>query len=279
LLILAIVALWGIPALVQTDGEFWTVGLGRHVVARSLVTMEGHGPKSVIGYLALLPFYFVTIFVSFFPWSVKLPWLAGKLFRKRAAGTTERGYSRDKIDNYLLAGALVIFLIFTLIKTKLPHYTLPAFPLLTLLLARHWQGAAATSRRPMFATIAIATASVWLLVAIVVPPLIAGSFPAYALYQQSRDELRPEMEFGAIDYAEPSLVWYFRSRAKGFFTSLNNKRAIQFMEKPGPRFVIAPTSLARTLFASRPEWKTFSVQGINIAKGRHVDLTLVLKPE
>ncbi|MFN2540813.1 MAG: ArnT family glycosyltransferase [Chthoniobacterales bacterium] len=280
LLMLAIVALWGIPALVQTDGEFWSVGLGRHVVARSLVTMEGHGPKSVIGYLALLPFYFVTIFVSFFPWSIKLPWLAQKLWRKQEAGVGDPGYSgRDKIDNYLLTGIAIIFVTFTLIKTKLPHYTLPAFPLLALLLARHWQPAAATSRRSVFGKIAIATASLWILVAIIVPPLVAGSFPAYALFQQARDELRTEMEFGAVDYAEPSLVWYFRSRAKGFFTPLNNKRAVQFMEKPGPRFVIAPTSLARTLFANHADWKTFSTQGINIAKGKHVDLTLVLKSE
>ena len=46
------------------------------------------------------------------------------------------------IDKYLVTGIAIIFVIFTLIKTKLPHYTLPAFPLLALLLARHWQGAA-----------------------------------------------------------------------------------------------------------------------------------------
>jgi hypothetical protein len=41
-----------------------------------------------------------------------------------------------------------------------------------------------------------------------------------------------------------------------------------------------PTSLAGTLFTNDPEsWKMFSVDGVNIAKGRHVDLTLVLKPE
>ncbi len=43
LLTLAMIALWGIPALIQTRGEFFTVGIGRHVIGRSFATMEGHG--------------------------------------------------------------------------------------------------------------------------------------------------------------------------------------------------------------------------------------------
>ena len=33
--------------------------------------MEGHGGKSLGWYLLTLPFYFVTVFISFFPWSIK----------------------------------------------------------------------------------------------------------------------------------------------------------------------------------------------------------------
>jgi len=275
LLMLAIVALWGIPALVRTQGEFFTIGLGRHVIARSFATMEGHGSKSVLGYLVLLPFYFVMVFVSFFPWSIKLPWLVRRLRRKPAAGVGDPTYRpRDKIDNYLIAGAAIVFIIFTFATTKLPHYTLPAFPLLALLLARRWQSA-----RSRFGVIAAGAVSIWLMIALVLPPFVAGSFPAASLFRQAREQLRPEMEFGAVDYTEPSLVWYFRSRAKGFFTQLNQKRAVEFMAKPGPRFVILPTSLARTLFGNQAEWQMFSTAGINIAKGKHVDLTLVLKPE
>jgi 4-amino-4-deoxy-L-arabinose transferase-like glycosyltransferase len=278
LLMLAIVALWGIPALVQTRGEFSSVGLGRHVVARSIVTMEGHGAQSLAGYLLLLPFYFVTIFVSFFPWSMKLPWLARKLWRERPVAASDASDTRDASDKYLLAGIGIIFVIFTFVSTKLPHYTLPAFPLLALWLARHWQSVTG-KRRGFFRAVAIATTALWLLLATVMPPLVAGSFPAYALFRQARNDLRPEMEFGGVEYAEPSLVWYFRREVKGFFTPLNEKRAVAFMEKAGPRFVVMPTSLARTVFGNRPEWKTFSTEGINIAKGKHVDLTLVLKAE
>ena len=265
LLMLAIVALWGVPALIRTHGEFFTVGIGRHVIGRSFSTMEGHGAKSFGVYLLLLPLYFVTIFASFFPWSIKLPGLATKVWR-----------DRDKIDNYLVAGVLIILIIFTLVKTKLPHYTLPAFPLLALLLARHWSQQDTRFFKPM----TIAALCVWLAIALVLPSIVARSFPACALFQKSREYLRPEMQFGAVDYNEPSLVWYFRSRAKGFLTPLKKKNAADFMARNGPRFIIVPTPLADTLFPEAPDnWKTFSTSGFNIAKGKHVDLTLVLKPE
>src|SRR2546421_11670146 len=199
LLTVALVSLCGIPALIQTHGEFFRVGIMHHVVERSFSTMEGHGAKSFGMYLLLLPLYFVTIFVSFFPWSIKLPWLATKVWR-----------DRNKIDNYLIAGVAIIFIIFTLVKTKLPHYTLPAFPLLALLLARHWSQQSTT----LFKRIAIAAICVWLAIALIIPQLVARSFAAYVLFQESRDSLRPEMQFAVIDYNEPSVVWYFRSRVK-----------------------------------------------------------------
>lgn len=292
LLMLAIVAIWGVPALVRTHGEFLIVGIGRHVIGRSFGALEGHGANSLGAYLALLPFYFVTIFASFFPWSIKLPWLTRNLWQKR-----------DNIDNYLLAGAAVIFIIFTLIKTKLPHYTLPAFPLLSLLLARHWScperlaarkldrfkrsslcgieiQAVVGDQSSLFKGIAIATMCLWFTIALVIPTQIARSFPAYTLFQESRDDLRPEMEFGAVDYQEPSLVWYFRSRIRGMMTPLRGASASEFMNESGPRFVVLPTELAGKIFPNEPRtWKAFSTQGFNIAKGRPVDLTLVLKPD
>jgi len=267
LFMLAIVALWGVPALIRTHGQFFVVGIGRHVVGRSFATMEGHGANSFGMYLLLLPFYFVTVFVSFFPWSIKLPWLAKQLWQRR-----------DKIDNYLLTGAAIIFIIFTLVKTKLPHYTLPAFPLLALLLARKLAAEKAATR--FFRSCAFASVSVYLAIAFIVPPVVARFFPAYQLCRESRDHLRPDMEFGAVSFNEPSLVWYFRSRVNGFLAPLNNSRAADFMTQTGPRFVIVPTSLAATLFPNHPsDWKMFSTRGFNVAKGKHVDLTLVLKPD
>jgi 4-amino-4-deoxy-L-arabinose transferase-like glycosyltransferase len=281
LLMLAVVALWGIPALVQTHGEFVAIGIGRHVISRSLATMEGHGASSFGMYLLLLPSYFVTIFVSFFPWSIKLPWLIRQLWRQRKIAIADPGYSRNELDSYFITGIAIIFVIFTLVATKLPHYTLPAFPLLALLLARHWQKAAAiTNHSSLFRTVAITTACLWIAIALIIPPLVARFFPAYHLFRESRAHLQPKMQFASVEFEEPSVVWYFRSRVQSFLTRLNKKNAVDFMSEPGPRFVIVPTSLVEELFPNHPRaWTSFPTRGFNVAKGKQVDLTLMLKSE
>jgi len=322
----AIVCTWGIPALIRTNGEFFKVGIGRHVVERSFNVMEGHGANSWNTYLAAMPFYFLTVFLSFFPWSIKLPGLAKHLWRKR-----------DAIDNYLISGILIVFVIMSLVKTKLPHYTLPAFPLLSLLLARHlfslpgwqfpwrsairlaviWFAASLTaalgasiysSRAPyVLATVAvlavvaglllllaryffalpgwrfakraaIGAAATALAAAFIAFPLLAPTFPSAQLYKMSRNDLLPDMDFANIDYAEPSVVWYFRGRAHGFFRGLNPDQLEQFMNFPGPRFAIVPTSVAQAFSAKiHPDWKTYHARGFTIVKGRPTDLTMILK--
>ncbi len=263
LLTLAIVSAWGIPALIRTHGEFFAVGIGKHVVGRSLLAMEGHGANSPFAYLVTLPFFFVAVFVSFFPWSIKLPWLARRLWRQR-----------DATDNYLIVGAAVIFLIFTLVKTKLLHYTLPAFPLLSLLLARHLVRAGSNFLKPA----ALAMAGVCLVSALFLFPLTARFFPSAQLFHQSRADLKPEMEFAGVEYVEPSLVWYFRGPIRGWFTKLDPATVNIFMDSPGARFVVLPTDLAQKLYPKLPlKWKSYRTVGFNFVKGKRIDLTMLLK--
>lgn len=260
-----IVCTWGVPALLVTNGEFFQVGIGRHVVERSFNVMEGHGANSWNTYLAAMPFYFLAVFISFFPWSIKLPALTKHLWRQR-----------DGIDNYLISGVLILFVIMSLVKTKLPHYTLPVFPLLCLLLARHLFALPGSPRFPKRAAIGAATAS--LAAAFILFPLLAPTFPSVQLYKLARHDLLPEMDFANIDYAEPSVVWYFRSRCRGFFRGLNPDQLEQFLTFPGPRFAIVPTPVAQAFSAKiRPDWKTYRAQGFTIVKGRPTDLTLILK--
>jgi 4-amino-4-deoxy-L-arabinose transferase-like glycosyltransferase len=261
LLMLALVCLWGIPALVRTHGEFFRIGIGKHVVERSAATMEGHGASSAWMYLSLLPFYFLTVFGSFFPWSIKLPALWKNL---RA--------QRDGTDQFLLVGALVIFGIFTLVQTKLPHYTLPAFPLLALLIARRFEFLRLSRALP------IAMTGVYLAIAFFLGPLLARFFPSYNLARDSRPNLKPEMEFGAVDFTEPSLVWYFRDRIHGFMTPLKRKQAAEFMTRSGGRFVVLPTTAVAEVFPNVDvSWRSYRATGFNIPKGRRVDLTMLLK--
>ena len=275
LLMLALVALWGVPALLRTHGEFLEVGLGRHVVGRSFGTMQGHGGSSIGAALLSLPFYFITIFLTFAPWSWKLPWLTRRLWRQR-----------DALDLYLIAGSAVIVVIFTIVKTKLPHYILPAFPLLALLLARHWLDSPAsegTLRRW-----SLATAAVLLAVSLIGFPRLAPFFPSTVLFQKAEPYLQPEMDFAAYDFDAPSLVWNFRSRVRGFlyysqfegrdYATLQPDQVPQFLESAGPHFVVLPTEVADRLYPTLPSgYRKFSTHGFDIAKGRWVDLTLIMK--
>lgn len=263
---LAIVCLWGIPALVRTKGEFFWVGIGRHVVERSFGAMEGHGGQTWGSYFLTLPFYFVTVFVSFFPWSIKLPALAKRLWGER-----------DGVDKYLISGAAIIFILMTIVKTKLPHYTLTAFPLLALLLARHLF---ALPGSPRFATrAAVGAVVVSLGMALVGFPIVARNFPTIQLFEKSKQDLSSEMHFGSVDYAEPSLVWYFRSRVHGYYWALKPEHVEKFMAFTGPKFVIMPTDVAKTIYPEIPPgWKSYTARGYNFAKGNRADLTMILKP-
>ncbi|MGZ4966908.1 MAG: ArnT family glycosyltransferase [Chthoniobacterales bacterium] len=262
---LVVVAAWGIPALLRTHGEFLRVGIGHHVIERSVVAMEGHGGGSFIGYIAALPFYFVAIFISFFPWSFKLPWLTRRLWRER-----------DPLDNYLIAGSAIVFLVFTLVKTKLPHYTLPAFPLLALLLAKALVRLTHSERfvrRASFTALALA------LLAVLATPLATRFSPSFQLYQQARHDLTHDMQFGGVRYREPSLVWYFRQQIDGWFTDVDESAVATFMQQPGGRLVVLPTNMATALYPSTPiGWKRYSTRGFSTANFKWVDLTLLLKP-
>ncbi len=265
LLMLSIVAVWGIPALVRTNGEFLRIGIGKHVVARSVVAMEGHGPTKLWSYLASLPFYFLTIFITFLPWSLKLPWLAQKRWR-----------DRDPLDGYLIVGIALVFVIFTFVKTKLPHYTLPAYPLLALLLAKALAEVPGSTRFVRRAAICGAVAGLLFACA---TPILARYSPSVQLVRQARADLQPEMEFGAVDYKEPSLVWYARKHVDGFMADLDDDAVPPFMEKAGPRFVVLPTGMAGQLYPTLPAgWKSFRAEGINAANFKRMDLTMLVKP-
>ena len=273
------------------------MGIGRHVVGRSFMTLEGHGASSFGMYVLLLPFYFVTVFISFFPWSIKLPWLIRKLWRKREAGIVHlrQGYGGQaapataEFRSIFICSRASRSFSSSLLWSARNYRTTRCRPFRCLHFCSRGIGlkerrspAAVDdeSRRSLFTTIAIATACVWIAIALVVPPMVARFFPAYQLFQVSRASLQPNMQFAAVEFQEPSLVWYFRSRVQGFLTPLNKRRAAEFMSAPDPRFIVLPTPVAGELFANPPaSWRFFTVNGFNIAKGKRVDLTLVLKPE
>ena len=266
LLTTALIALWGVPALLKTHGEFASVGLGKHVVSRTLAPMEGHGSKNWATYLLTIPLYFITIFPGFAPWSFWLP-----------AALKSHLKERSPLSRYLLLGSALIFAIFTLSRTKLPHYTLPAFPFLALLLALWWPDHLA---RKTFVTAAFASALVGVILPISGFPIARNLFLSSKLPRQLAPHLTPSMAFGSVEYHEPSLVWYLRARLRSFHEPLKERDAVRWMQKDGPRLCILPTPTAKKLFPNpSPDWKQVSVEGLHVVKGKHLALTAFIKPQ
>jgi len=116
---IALACIWFIPANRATHGAFLEVGIGHHIIERAFSTaMDGHkGP--FFYYLALLP-------VAFFPWIALLPSSAVALWRER---------EEWRRSAFFIAWALAPFLLFSFLKTKLPHYVLPAYPALAIIAA------------------------------------------------------------------------------------------------------------------------------------------------
>lgn len=116
---------WGIPANAMSGGVLWDEGIGRHVVGRIREAQEGHGGGNVLEYLALLPVYVPVVVVGFMPWTALLPTAVNAL-RKRELLT---GLERSVIWGWLVP----VFVIMSLVATKLPHYVLPMVPGLAVL--------------------------------------------------------------------------------------------------------------------------------------------------
>jgi 4-amino-4-deoxy-L-arabinose transferase-like glycosyltransferase len=270
LLVLAVIACWGVPALMQTGGDFWDVGMGKHVFKRSVGVLDGHGGGTLLKYISTIPLYFVLVFGSFFPWSIWLVWLVRRLWQRRQALGPD--------EAFLAGGTLIVFGIFSLVRTKLPHYTLPVFPFLCLLLVREWQMSGSSLRWPRRAA-AVMTAAM-LTVSLLLLPVVARHFPSYQLAKQCTPWLQPEMELASASYNEASLCWYFRAHIRGFHTSLETAALVEFMNKPGPRVCVLPTAQVGETFTTLPEeWKRTEVRGFNLGKGKWVELTALVKQD
>jgi 4-amino-4-deoxy-L-arabinose transferase-like glycosyltransferase len=114
LITLVIISAWGVPALLETRGAFWQVGMGEHIVKRGTDVFNGR---------AFVPgYYFVTALVSLFPWIGFLPTMIRML---RAEWTPQCAF--------LVSWFAAPYLIFFAYATQLPHYVMPGFPAFALL--------------------------------------------------------------------------------------------------------------------------------------------------
>jgi 4-amino-4-deoxy-L-arabinose transferase-like glycosyltransferase len=264
-LAVALVGLWGVPAIVQTGGKFWSFGMGDQVFDRAIAIKDSHGAAGILGFIALLPLYFLTFFISFFPWSTRVPLALGRWWPER---------SRDDLGWYLLAVAAAVFVVFTLVKTKLPHYTMPAFPCFALWLARQVSTDSNVStwfsRRLAAVTVTIP------LVTLVGFSLIKDHLLTENVWRELQPHVRPETRIGCFDYTEPSLVWRFRAVTTNHVTLGNLEEVKNFLTNPPPLIIVLPTKdLARLTQTNSPQ---IQVHGLDMVKFKNWELTAVRCP-
>ena len=263
----ALAALWGIPALEQTNWQFLKVGLGEHVVFRSVGVIDGHGLAGILGFIATLPLYFITFFVSFFPWSTRVPAKLKSWWPAR---------DRDELGWYLLVQAAIVFAVFSCVRTKLPHYTMPAFACLALWLAR--EIAADKNSVAWFSKRLAAMAIFILVLTLVVFPVAKPFLLTENLWRAVQPQVRPETKVGCFGYTEPSLVWKFRSVVTTDVTLGPIEAAQDFLTNTPPFILVLPTKEFAKLSVTKGI--TLQVHGLDVVKFKNWDLTaLVLQPK
>lgn len=136
LVALGVVAAWFVPANIATHWELARLSLGKHVVQRALEPLESHGVGGPLGVLLGPPFYAASLAVAGFP-------LAFGLLRFMRGG--QQGDRR--LWRTVAWGVFAPLLVLSFVATKLPHYILPASPLLLVVTrpTRAQQAAAAVT--------------------------------------------------------------------------------------------------------------------------------------
>jgi len=268
LLNLGLVALWGIPALLQSHGDFMREGLGHHVIFRSFGVMDGHGAGGVVGWILCSPMFLVTFFFSFFPWALRVPRGLRQWWPTRHT---------DLIGWYLLTQAGLVFLVFSIVRTKLPHYTLPAFPCLAIWLAKMaGDGLLPDLKVPRYAALmAVGIVGGTMAMGLLLRPL----FVSHALFEKSRVQLQPAMRLASVQATEPSLVWEFRQVLTNNMEYLEPAAGINFILEQHPAVLVMPTAFYET---NRVRWPGYlsvvQARGINWARGSRLDLTALIHP-
>lgn len=113
----SVVAPWFISITSATGGDFVADSVGKDLLPKLLGAQESHG-----GFPGL---YFLLAAVFLWPGSLLLWPALGRAWRDRT----------DPSTRFLLAWLIPSWLVFEIIPTKLPHYVLPLYPALALLIA------------------------------------------------------------------------------------------------------------------------------------------------
>jgi 4-amino-4-deoxy-L-arabinose transferase-like glycosyltransferase len=165
-----IVLPWGIAIMLETKGSFLSESVGHDLIGKVAGAQEAHGAPP--------GFFLVTFWATFWPFSLlaglAIPWV----WRHRG----------DDAVRFCLAWILPSWLVFELVPTKLPHYTLPLFPAIACLAARAafaaWEAPASRGGRMLARALVV----VWLVLTVglcaalpLLPAVLEGRLDVLAL--------------------------------------------------------------------------------------------------
>ncbi|MGH7981357.1 MAG: hypothetical protein ACREE6_18420, partial [Limisphaerales bacterium] len=234
------------------------------VYQRAVAINNSHGVSGLLGFILLLPFYFITFFVSFLPWSTRVPGSLRRWWRKR---------ERDDLDWYSLIVAALVFVVFSLVKTKLPHYTAPAFPMIALWLARQISGEARLAA--WFVKRFAAMIILVLVVMLGVFSCARGSWLTSNLWRATRAYVTPGTKVGCFGYVEPSLVWKFRSVVTNTVVLGDEHSAKDFLTNQPPFILVLPTADVGSL--PDTNGRRIQVRGLDMVRFKERDLTAIVR--
>jgi 4-amino-4-deoxy-L-arabinose transferase-like glycosyltransferase len=156
---------------------FWEHG-GTYL-ARARGETLGRVFRTVTGPGGTALFYVPVLLVGFFPWSAFLPAALGGALR--GARARARSGRAGALAVFAAAWALAILVLFSLVRSRLPHYVAPVFPFLALLLAAAWPDRVPGLARALLAALGTlvggALVAAWLL-GPAVARLLAPAYPA-----------------------------------------------------------------------------------------------------
>lgn len=231
LIVLAIALPWYILVHLKTNG-LWTEGFFmKHNFGRFSNEMEGHGGLFLITFLFVL--------AGLFPFSVFIVQALKKAFQKR------------KDDFYLinLIAGLAIVVFFSISRTKLPNYTVPAYPYFAILIGL-WIS------QIDFTTVKLkASMIVLVVIGLILPPaLFIG--------------MKYDPNLGTVN----NMAWYFLTLPIGFIIAFwfsqkgNHKRALHLI---GATTIITSLVFFYVVFPKADQQNPV-VQSIDLVKGKEV---------
>lgn len=118
LLALLIAAPWYVAITIVTDGAFFAEAVGKDMLAKIARGQESHGAPPGV--------YFAAFWGTFWPAAPFMALAAPWIWRQR----------KDPAILFLLCWMVPTWLLFEAFATKLPHYVLPVYPAIAILIAR-----------------------------------------------------------------------------------------------------------------------------------------------